>query len=124
MKKIVFLLGLLLFAVCIPAFGQDAGDEVSAGSLSTFVGCVAIVSFIVTQGAKFIPFIGKNTLTKIACSVAVGIVLAAAGKLLNIAAFLIDMEWLQVILQGAFAGLSACGFYDVLKSLGLVGKDG
>ena len=117
------MLVLLGALVCAPVFGQEAEIPFEGGlGFETFAGIVAIVSFLLTQGAKIIPFVEKNTLTKIASSVVIAIVISIVGWHFKWAAFLADMVLWQVAIQGALIGLSACGFYDVLKGFGLVKK--
>jgi len=125
MKKIVFILCALFMAlVCVPVFGQEIEipADVAGLGFETFAGIVAIVSFFLTQGAKFIPFVEKNTITKIVSSVVIAVVISLVAWQFKLAAFLADMALWQVAIQGALIGLSACGFFDVLKSVGLVKK--
>ena len=112
------------FVSSVPAMAQEIGGvELPAGmGFETFAGIVAIVSFALTQGAKIIPFVEKNTFTKIASSIVIAVVISIVGWHFKWAAFLDGMALWQVLIQGAIAGLSACGFYDVLKNWGLVKK--
>ena len=121
MKRIIFLM-CALFALCVPiVFGQDGGDVNTALGLTSFSGIVAVVAFAITEGAKIFPFINKSTFSKIGISLAVAIAVTFAAWQFHVADFLDGMVWWKVAIQGAFAGLSACGFYDVLKAMGLVG---
>jgi len=117
-KKVFVLLMFALFmsALCVPVMAQsDGGTESAAVGLTTFTGIVALVSLMVTQGAKLLPAINASTLLKIGVSVAVGVVASFVAQWFGIADFLAGMVWWQVLIQGLLAGLSACGFYDVLK---------
>ena len=123
MKRVI-----LLLMMCLPvaAFAQDGGgsDVVAGFSLTTFTGIVAVVAFAVTQVGKLWKFIEENRLAKIGLAVAISLALCFIVKAVGIAEFLTGLLWWQVGLQGLLAGLSACGFYDVLKSFGLTGNNG
>ena len=122
MKKFLLLVSLLLMtAVCIPAiaYAQDVGgDVVTAFELSTFTGIVAIVSFLVTQLAKFVPVIDSKTILKILVSVVTGIAVSLIAWKLSLAEFLANLAIWQTLIYGLLAGLSACGFYDLIKNFG------
>ena len=108
-------------AVCVPAiaYAQDVGgDVVTAFELSTFTGIVAIVSFLVTQLAKFVPVIDSKTILKILVSVVTGIAVSLIAWKLSLAEFLVNLAIWQTLIYGLLAGLSACGFYDLIKNVG------
>ena len=85
--------------------------------VTTFAGMMAVITAIVTQVAKVIPFINEHKWAKILCSVMVGVVATVACWGLGIADFISDVTWWQAIITGAAAGLSGCGFYDVIKAI-------
>ena len=105
-------------------FAQDVENPsgVIGWGVETFAGIVAIVSFILTQGAKSVPFVEKNTFTKIASSIVIAVVISVFVWQFKWASFLAGLMLWQVLIQGVLIGLSACGFYDVLKSFGLMKK--
>ena len=88
--------------------------------LTTFTGIVALISLLVTQIAKKLPRINEKTIFKILVSLVFGILFTYFSWWAEIATFLENMVWWQVLIQGIFAGLSACGLYDFLKGIGLV----
>ena len=124
MKRILFLFMMFAFSMVITVVASEVTHpdtgSVSA-SLTTFLGIAALVSFAVTQGAKYVNFLDK-TYAKILCSVVIGIVASLVSWLLGFADFLTGLLWWQVIIQGLLAGMSACGLYDILKTFGLVGS--
>jgi len=120
MKKFMFLLMCAFIAlVCVPAFGQEVSNPDTGWSFdfSTFAGIVAVVSLLVTQAAKFFPFVSQNTYAKIASSVIVASVLMVIAWHFALADFLAGLPFWKVILQGLIAGLSSCGLYDLVKNL-------
>lgn len=117
MKKIVLVMSMLLLFVC----GVFAQTEVSNEGtqiildLSTFTGIVAVISSVVTQIFKLIPAIDGSKIAKIGISVAVGIVVCMLAWVLKISEPLAGLIWWQTLIYGVAAGLSGCGFYDLVK---------
>lgn len=117
MKKIVLVMSMLLLFVC----GVFAQTEVSNEGtqiildLSTFGGIVAVISSVVTQIFKLIPAIDGSKIAKIGISVAVGIVVCMLSWLLKVSEPLAGLIWWQTLIYGVAAGLSGCGFYDLVK---------
>lgn len=117
MKKIVLVMSMLLLFVC----GVFAQTEVSNEGtqiildLSTFGGIVAVISPVVTQIFKLIPAIDGSKIAKIGISVAVGIVVCMLAWVLKISEPLAGLIWWQTLIYGVAAGLSGCGFYDLVK---------
>ena len=117
MKKIVLVMSMLLLFVC----GVFAQTEVSNEGtqiildLSTFTGIVAVISSVVTQIFKLIPAINGSKIAKIGISVAVGIVVCMLAWVLKILEPLAGLIWWQTLIYGVAAGLSGCGFYDLVK---------
>lgn len=85
--------------------------------VGTFTGLVALTSMIVTQVMKVIPAIDGNRLAKIGISVLVGIVACIVMWVLQASPLLDGLVWWQALLYGLAAGLSGCGFYDVIKAI-------
>lgn len=117
MKKIVLVMSMLLLFVC----GVFAQTEVSNEGtqiildLSTFGGIVAVISSVVTQIFKLVPSIDGSKIAKIGISVAVGIVVCMLAWVLKISEPLAGLIWWQTLIYGVAAGLSGCGFYDLVK---------
>lgn len=117
MKKIVLVMSMLMLFVC----GVFAQTEVSNEGtqiildLSTFTGIVTVISSVVTQIFKLIPSIDGSKIAKIGISVAVGIVVCMLAWVLKISEPLAGLIWWQTLIYGVAAGLSGCGFYDLVK---------
>lgn len=117
MKKIVLVMSMLLLFVC----GVFAQTEVSNEGtqiildLSTFGGIVAVISSVVTQIFKLIPAIDGSKIAKIGISVGVGIIVCMLAWVLKISEPLAGLIWWQTLIYGVAAGLSGCGFYDLVK---------
>lgn len=117
MKKIVLVMSMLMLFVC----GVFAQTEVSNEGtqiildLSTFTGIVTVISPVVTQIFKLIPAIDGSKIAKIGISVAVGIVVCMLAWVLKISEPLAGLIWWQTLIYGVAAGLSGCGFYDLVK---------
>lgn len=117
MKKIVLVMSMLMLFVC----GVFAQTEVSNEGtqiildLSTFTGIVTVISSVVTQIFKLIPAIDGSKIAKIGISVAVGIVVCMLAWVLKISEPLAGLIWWQTLIYGVAAGLSGCGFYDLVK---------
>lgn len=117
MKKIVLVMSMLMLFVC----GAFAQTEVTSEEtqfvidLSTFGGIVAVISPVVTQIFKLIPAIDGSKVAKIGISVAVGIAVCMLAWVLKISEPLAGLIWWQTLIYGVAAGLSGCGFYDLVK---------
>lgn len=117
MKKIVLVMSMLMLFVC-GAFAQtevsNEGTQIIL-DLSTFGGIVAVISSVVTQIFKLIPAIDGSKIAKIGISVAVGIAVCMLAWVLKISEPLAGLIWWQTLIYGVAAGLSGCGFYDLVK---------
>lgn len=120
MKKFIFMF-MALLTLAIPALAaEDIGIAPASEvviDVGSFTGIVALVSMIATQILKVIPAIKENKLAKIGISVAVGIIVCMVCWVLQVSSILISMEWWVALLCGLAAGLSACGFYDIIKAI-------
>lgn len=120
MKKFIFMF-MALLTLAIPALAdEDIGIAPASKvviDVGSFTGIVALVSMIATQILKVIPAIKENKLAKIGISVAVGIIVCMVCWVLQVSPILISMEWWVALLCGLAAGLSACGFYDIIKAI-------
>lgn len=119
MKKFIFMF-MALLTLAIPALAaEDIGIAPASEvviDVGSFTGIVALVSMIATQILKVIPAIKENKLAKIGISVAVGIIVCMVCWVLQVSPIL-SMEWWVALLYGLAAGLSACGFYDIIKAI-------
>ncbi len=127
MKRYVLMMCALLM-VTLSAFAaepmlaaQTAG-EVSGVSeividLGSFTGIVACISMVVTQILKVVPSISESKLAKIGISCGVGMVICILAWLLQLTPILAGYQWWGVLIYGLAAGLSGCGFYDVIKAI-------
>ena len=117
MKNIVLVMSMLLLFVG-GAFAQtevsNEGTQIIL-DLSTFTGIVAVISSVVTQIFKLIPAIDGSKIAKIGISVAVGIVVCMLAWVLKVSEPLAGLIWWQTLIYGVAAGLSGCGFYDLVK---------
>lgn len=117
MKKIVLVMSMLLLFVG-GAFAQtevsNEGTQIIL-DLSTFTGIVAVISSVVTQIFKLIPAIDGSKIAKIGISVGVGIIVCMLSWLLKVSEPLAGLIWWQTLIYGVAAGLSGCGFYDLVK---------
>ena len=77
-----------------------------------------MVSILVTQILKVIPAIKDNKLAKIGISALVGILVCLIAWGLQLTSLLENYPFYQVLIYGLAAGLSGCGFYDVIKAIG------
>lgn len=120
MKKFIFMF-MALLTLAIPALAAEGIGIAPASEVvidvGSFTGIVALVSMIATQILKVIPAIKENKLAKIGISVAVGIIVCMVCWVLQVSPILISMEWWVTLLYGLAAGLSACGFYDIIKAI-------
>nr|DAZ53444.1 MAG TPA: holin [Caudoviricetes sp.] len=119
MKKILMILCMMIVSVGVYAQSVEPvnSDTAFVVDLGTFTGIVAVVSFLVTQISKVISFVNENKWAKIAISVFVGAGICAACWATGLAPFLSGLTWWQVIIYGVGAGLSGCGFYEIVKPI-------
>lgn len=125
MRKFILMFAMLLSSVAI--FAQDAVVTDPDGSefaidLGTFTGIVALISYLVTQIAKLLPKVATSKLAKIGMSCGVGIVVCIVAWVLNLSPMLSGFAWWGALIYGVAAGLSGCGFYDVVKAVGALFK--
>lgn len=120
MKKIVFVICLLLMSVAA-TYAQTVEPEPQGSEfivdLGTFAGIVAVVSFLVTQISKLIPYVNEHRWAKIAISLFVGAGICSACWATGLAPFLSGLTIWQVLIYGVGAGLSGCGLYDIVKPI-------
>lgn len=111
-------MSFMLVSFALMAQGVETPAE--SGTLvdvTTFTGMMAVVTAIVTQVCKLVPFIGEKKWAKVLCSVVVGIAATMACWALQVSDFVAGLVWWQALLAGVAAGISAAGFYDVVKAI-------
>lgn len=117
MKKVMLVIVMMM--IFVP--GVFAQTEVTSEEtqfvidLSTFGGIVALISSAVTQIFKAFPSIDGSRIAKIGISVGVGIIVCMLAWVLKISEPLVGLIWWQTLIYGVAAGLSGCGFYDLVK---------
>ncbi len=121
-KTILCVTAALSCAALYAATGDGASDGSVTVSLGSFTGITAAVSALVTQFFKAVPAVKENTLSKIGISALSGVSLCLAAWGLGISPALAEYGWWQSALYGLCAGLSGCGFYDVIKALWALAK--
>ena len=118
MKKMMLMTGMLL--VCGALMAQEVLPKETAETVidvTTFGGMMAVVTAIVTQFAKLIPYINEHKWAKVLTSLGVGIAATMACWGLQVSDYLTGLIWWQALVAGVAVGLSSCGFYDVIKAL-------
>lgn len=113
MKRILLFLFLLSPVTLMAQTGADTAGTVI--DLTTFTGIMAVVTAIATQVAKVVPAIGDNKWLKVLASLGIGVVLCLLSWVLQVSPVLDGLVWWQVMVYGLAVGLSASGFYDLVK---------
>lgn len=117
MKKVMFVIVMMMIFVS-GAFAQTevTSEEAQfAIDLSTFGGIVGLISSAVMQIFKAFPAIDGSRIAKIGIPVGVGIIVCMLAWVLKISEPLAGLIWWQTLIYGVAAGLSGCGFYDLVK---------
>lgn len=123
MKQFLCIVGLLLISFCAamaaPVLTEVVAEEPAGITIdvSTFTGIVALVSMIVTQIAKVWKKVDESSLIKRAISAVVGIAAFMICWALQVAPMFEGMVWWWALIYGALAGLSASGFYALIKDI-------
>lgn len=118
MKKMIMIGALTLLSVC--AMAQETLPEETAGvviDVTTFCGMMAVVTAIVTEFAKLIPYINEHKWAKVLTSLGVGVAATMACWGLQVSDYLTGLVWWQALIAGVAVALASCGFYDVIKAL-------
>ena len=113
----MYLMGLLLVSCALMAQETTPAEAGTMIDVTTFGGMMALVTMVVTQFAKLIPFINEHKWAKVLTSLGVGIAATMACWGLQVSDYLAGLVWWQALIAGAAVGLSSCGFYDVIKAL-------
>lgn len=118
MKKTIYLMSMLLASSALMAQGVETPAESGTWvDVTTFTGMMAVVTAVVTQIAKLVPAISEHKWAKVLTSLGVGILSTMACWALQVSGYLSGLTWWQALIAGVAVGLSAAGFYDVVKAL-------
>ena len=122
MKKMMLMTGMLL--VCGALMAQEVAP--SAGdvtvNVNSFNGMMALVTVIVTAFATRIDFISKHKWAKVLSAVVIGVAATMACWGLQVSDYLAGLIWWQALIAGVAVGISAAGFYDIVKAIWSVFK--
>ena len=112
-------MSFLLICLCAMAQGTEISSEGSSViiDVTTFTGVMAVVTMIVTQIAKLVPYIEERKWAKVLTALGVGIAISMICWALQVSDFMQDMLWWHALITGIAVGLSAAGFYDVIKAI-------
>ena len=117
MKKMMYLMGMMFVPFALMAQETVPAEAGTMIDVTTFGGMMALVTMVVTQFAKLIPFIAEHKWAKVLTSLGVGIAATMACWGLQVSDYLAGLLWWQALISGAAVGLSSCGFFDVIKAL-------
>lgn len=122
MKKMMLMMGLLLMSGALMA--QEVTPSVGdvTVNVNTFTGMMALVTVIVTAFATQIDFISKHKWAKVLSAVVIGIAATMACWGLQVSDYLAGLVWWQALIAGVAVGISAAGFYDIVKAIWSVFK--
>ena len=117
MKKMMLMMGLLLMSSALIAQETVPAEAGTMIDVTTFGGMMALVTMVVTQFAKLIPFINEHKWAKVLTSLGVGIAATMACWGLQVSDYLMGLLWWQALIAGAAVGMSSAGFYDLVKCI-------
>ena len=117
MKKMMLMMGLLLVSCALMAQEVTPAEAGTMIDVTTFGGMIALVTMVVTQFAKLIPFINEHKWAKVLTSLGVGIAATMACWGLQVSDYLMGLLWWQALIAGAAVGMSSAGFYDLVKCI-------
>ena len=119
----MYAMGMLLVSGALMA--QETIPAETAGTVidvTTFGGMMAVVTAIVTQFAKLIPYINEHKWAKVLTSLGVGVAATMACWGLQVSDYLAGLLWWQALVAGVAVGMSSAGFYDLVKAIWSVFK--
>lgn len=120
MKKMIIIGALTLFSLCAMAQEATVPAETTGGvmiDVTTFGGMMALVTMLVTELCKVVAYIDRHKWAKVLCSVVVGIAATMACWGLQVSDFLAGLVWWQALIAGVAVGISAAGFFDLVKAV-------
>lgn len=118
MKRLLFLFAMLLTPFALMAQEVIPADSPITIDLTTFTGIMAFVTMSATQLAKVVPYIDTHKWAKILSAVVIGVLTCVLAWFLQVSPLLVGSEWWEALLYGVAVGLSAAGFYDLVKAIG------
>lgn len=118
MKRLLFLFAMLLTPFALMAQEVIPADSPITIDLTTFTGIMAFVTMSATQLAKVVPYIDTHKWAKILSAVVIGMLTCVLAWFLQVSPLLVGSEWWEALLYGVAVGLSAAGFYDLVKTIG------
>ena len=110
-------MGLLLVSCALMAQETTPAEAGTMIDVTTFGGMMALVTMVVTQFTKLIPFINEHKWAKVLTSLGVGIAATMACWGLQVSDYLMGLLWWQALIAGAAVGMSSAGFYDLVKCI-------
>ena len=113
----MLMMGLLLVSCALMAQEVTTSEAGTMIDVTTFGGMMALVTMVVTQFAKLIPFIEEHKWAKVLTSLGVGIAATMACWGLQVSDYLAGLVWWQALVAGVAVGLSSCGFFDLVKAV-------
>ena len=113
----MLMMGLLLVSCALMAQEVTPAEAGTMIDVTTFGGMMALVTMVVTQFAKLIPFINEHKWAKVLTSLGVGIAATMACWGLQVSDYLMGLLWWQALIAGAAVGMSSAGFYDLVKCI-------
>lgn len=118
MKKAILLMSfMLVFSGVLMAQEITPAESGTWIDITTFTGMMGLVTAIVTQIAKLVPAISDKKWAKVLVAMAVGVLSTMACWALQVSDYLTGLIWWQALIAGVAVGLSAAGFYDVIKAI-------
>lgn len=117
MKKMMYLMGALLTCGALMAQETTPAEAGTMIDVTTFGGMMALVTMVVTQFAKLIPYINEHKWAKVLTSLGVGVAATMACWVLQVSDYLAGLVWWQALISGAAVGMSSAGFYDLVKCI-------
>ena len=118
MKKLLFLLVMLLAPMALMAQEIIPSEGTITIDLTTFTGIMAFVTMSATQLAKVVPYIDTHKWAKVLSAVVIGMLVCILAWFLKVSPLLIGSEWWEALLYGIAFGFSSAGFYDLVKAIG------
>ena len=123
MKKMMLMVGTLLTCGALMAQGvepTEAGDVVV--NVNSFTGMMALVTMVVTALVARVSYIANHKWAKVLTAIGVGVASTMACWGLQVSDYLAGLIWWQALVAGVAVGISAAGFYDIVKAIWSVFK--
>ena len=118
MKRLLFLFAMLLTPFALMAQDVIPSEGPITIDLTTFTGIMAFVTMSATQLAKVVPYIDTHKWAKILSAVVIGMLVCILAWFLQVSPLLVVCVWWEAQKNEKAVGLSAAGFYDLVKAIG------